>query len=157
MARFGSTVLACSLVAGLPVAAVERASGEVVEVRVEGTRRYHEKRALGELATRPGMSREQALREGREDVAYLERVGPFTNVRKRIEKIAEGRYRIVFEVDELPYVGVIRIEGVSFFTSGTLEKKLTLQEGTYLNPLLLETDRQMVEQYLRDHNHPEAR
>ncbi|MHC5067845.1 MAG: BamA/OMP85 family outer membrane protein, partial [Planctomycetota bacterium] len=149
------TLLRPLVVAGLlataPLAAADgpsAISGKVVEVVVEGTNRIHPDRILARIQTHAGVGLDEALVN--DDVRTIEEMGAFANTTKLVERVGPGQVRVVFRVQELPYVGEIVISGVGYFTRDPIEKLLTTSEGGHLNPMLLEADRRAIERHLRD-------
>jgi len=127
---------------------------EVADVALDGARRVHAERVLGQLLTKPGDPLDpEALAE---DVRRIENMGPFANATAVSEPVGQDRVRVIFRVQELPYIADLRIEGVGFWARRSLRKKVNLKRGDHLNPLLLEHNRRALEAHLRQQNYLRA-
>ena len=122
---------------------------------VEGTRRVHADRVINRLRTRPGQPVSEALLN--DDVRTIEEMGAFANTTKAVERIGPGKVRVVFRVRELPYVGEVAFTGVGYFARQSIEKVVSVRQGGYLNPLLVEADRRAIQSELRRKQYLNAR
>ena len=108
--RFVALVLG-ALVGGGAVAqdAAPHASGTVARVIVRGTRYIEETAVLANVSLRAGdaITPERVRR----DIAAIYRTGFFEDVRVWVDREADGRQRLVYEVVEKPSVAEVRIEG----------------------------------------------
>ncbi len=85
------------------------ASGTVARVIVRGTRYIEETAVLANVSLRAG----DAITPDRvrRDIAAIYRTGFFEDVRVWVDREADGRQRLVYEVVEKPSVADVRIEG----------------------------------------------
>lgn len=147
-------LLTGALAAAVP--AVYAVEADVVrEVVIEGTERLHPDRVRNRLATQVGQPVSEVVLN--DDVRTIEEMGAFANTTKSVERLPDGGVRVIFRVRELPYVGQVRIDGVGYFKRQSIEKVLSITEGSYLNPLLVEADRRAVLAELREDQHLDAR
>jgi len=139
--------------------ALVRAAAEerpiVSEVVIEGCKNVHPDRVRFLLGTRAGDPLDFVVVA--DDVRSIEHLGPFTNTTVRQQRDpATGTVRVVFSVVELPYIGAVRFAGLNYFQSSGLDDKIGTKVGQYLNPLVLENDRQALDRYFQDKGFAEA-
>lgn len=132
--------------------AITAAEGEgdeplVADVVIEGTRRISADRVLDRLRTRPGDALSDTLVN--DDIRLIERMGAFTDTVKVIEQLPDGRVRVRFRVTELPYIGEIRFEGVSWWQRRRLDRKIRTAVGGHINETLLVADAQALVDHFR--------
>lgn len=107
MKRLLAVLLAAVSAWILPVQAQE---GTVVEVKVEGLRRVSEDFVLSRIALRPGMPWDAAV--AARDLQRLYETDRFRQVDVDIQTLSAG-LRVVFRVEESPFVVNIRFEGLA--------------------------------------------
>lgn len=132
----------CTAAGLADLSAVEMQQPQVAEVIVQGAERLHPDRVRARLATRAGapLDRTQLA----DDVRAIHEMRAFTGIRTEVQPLPDGRVRVIFVVNELPYVGNVSITGVPYFTRRSLRTEVRTRRGQHLDPQILERDRRRL-------------
>jgi outer membrane protein insertion porin family len=147
--------LAGSAMAVIQSHAAEQAMVEAVEI--EGCKAISKERVLFMLTTRVG--KPLNFEAVQDDVKAIMRMGPFTNATSElVAKDESGKaVTVVYHVTELPYVGKVHFEGVTYFQKSGLDKIVQTKLGSYLNPQTLSSDTRAIEQHFQDKGYRETK
>ncbi len=145
-------LLAGCLTAGTAVYAVESANLEIRKILVEGTVRIHPARVKMRLKSRSGTAYDPQVVA--DDVKAIYQMGAFTDVRTEVRRLGAGLVDVVFHVEELPYVGRVRLEGVGWWTRSSVRDLLGIRRGEHLEKRRLELDCRAIEEFYRERNYP---
>lgn len=104
----------------------------VKDVTVEGHRRVQEAVILGRVRTAPGATFNPALLS--EDIKNVFALGFFDDVRTRVVEF-EGGVRVVFLVNERPFIRDVDFAGNRKVATATLQEKIDVKLGSVYNPV----------------------
>ena len=158
---------------------------QVTDVVIEGAAHVHPDRVRFIVDARPGRSYSlpQLQQAVADDVKAIEKMGPFTAVRSELRYGDDGKsVVVVYRFKELPYIGEVRFEtwrrvarrgyevrpadasdptsfydALGYFDKDKLQKVVETRPGSYLNPILVESDRRAILRKLLDDGHRYAR
>ncbi|MEO0602210.1 MAG: outer membrane protein assembly factor BamA [Myxococcota bacterium] len=108
----------------------EAAQGQVVAVKVEGTRRIEDAVVLAAVAIRRGQ--EVTASKVRRDLRSIHATGFFEDVIVRLEEV-EGGVEVVYEVVEKPAVREVRLSGNKKIDEDDIREQLDVRSFTVLN------------------------
>lgn len=147
-------ILASCLGCGGIVSAVESDGPRVSEVVIEGVDRIHPDRVRARLGTRAQQPLDRSTLA--DDVRAIHSMRAFTGIRSDVQALPDGTVRVVFSVQELPYVGSVEFSGIGYFLTRSLRRDLRTRRGSHLDPLTLQRDRQRLRETLRQRNYLHA-
>ena len=158
---------------------------QVTDVVIEGAAHVHPDRVRFIVDARPGRSYTlaQLQQSVADDVKAIEKMGPFTAVRSELRYGDDGKsVTVLYRFRELPYIGEVRFEtwkrivrrgydvrpadegtpgafydALGYFDKDKLAKVVETKPGSYLNPILVESDRRAILRKLLDDGHRFAR
>jgi outer membrane protein assembly factor BamA len=168
-------IAAASLCAGAATAAEPEL--QIADVVIEGATQVHPDKVRFVLDTRPGKTYtpSQLQQAVADDVKAIEKMGPFSQTRADLAYGDDGRsVKVIYRLSELPYVVEVRWESferitrnqgrieawrgsgpwefapLGYFDEDKLKKLTEVRRGSWLNPILLESDRRAILAKLQD-------
>lgn len=125
---------------------------QVSEVRLIGCRHVSVERVRFLLQVRAGKTYTgtQLREQTDDDVRAIDTMGPFTDCQVELAPTDDGRVLVTYRFVELPYVSKVDFQGLDYFQREKAEKVVTTKTGSYLNAVLLESDRRAVERVFQE-------
>jgi outer membrane protein insertion porin family len=120
----------------------------VSEVRLIGNRHVSSQRIRFLLQVRAGKTYtpHQLQDAYDDDVRAIATMGPFSDPTVEVAQSEDGRSEVVtYRFHELPYVYKVTLQGIGYFDREKAEKVVTTKAGSYLNEVILESDRKAIE------------
>jgi outer membrane protein insertion porin family len=125
----------------------------IKDLAVEGNRRVQEAVILGRVQSKLGGPFNPALLS--EDLRGIFGLGFFDDVRMRVEDF-EGGVKVVFVVNERPFVRDIDFTGNKKIGTATLQEKIDLKLGSVYNPVDVQRARERLKEHYEEEGYFEA-